>query len=75
MIWLASVYILLELHSPRGQKFDVKIDEIVSLRQPSVDEHFAKGTHCLVNTSDGKFSAVSEDCDIVRGMIEQGEHK
>jgi hypothetical protein len=73
MIWLVA-YVLIELHGPGGRKFDVKVDEIVSFREPAETEHFGKGTRCIVNTSDGKFSAVTEDCDTVRRLIE-GENR
>jgi hypothetical protein len=73
MIWLIA-YVLIELHGPGGQNIIVNTKEIVELRDPQTKEHFGKGVHCIINTSDGKFSAVSEDCDTVRRMIE-GEHK
>jgi hypothetical protein len=72
MIWV--VYVLIQLHGPGGQTFDVNASAVVELRQPRSEEHFGKGVKCIVNTSDGKFSAVIEDCDTVRRMIE-GEHK
>jgi len=71
MIW---AYVLILLHGPGGQELYVSPGEVVELRQRREDEHMQKGIQCIVNTSDGKFSAVVEDCDTVRRMIE-GEHK
>jgi len=69
MIWFAT-YVLIELHGPGGQTFDINVAEVVELRTPRDEDHFARGVQCIVNTSDGKYSAVSEDCDTVRRMIE-----
>lgn len=62
--------LLLELHGPNNQAIEVNPQEIVSLREPRAGEdHLAKGTRCLIYTSDGKFIAVVEDCpEIERRM-------
>ena len=63
---------LLMLHGSVGQEIDVNPDEIVTLREPRVDEgHLPRGTRCIVNMSDGKFNAVREECSTVRDMIEE----
>lgn len=67
---------LIVLHGPGGQIIDINPEQVVSVREPRSDEgHLQKGIHCLVNTSDGKFSAVVEDCDTVRVLIEDGKEK
>jgi hypothetical protein len=73
---VGAVVILLRLillHGPGGQEIEINPDEIVSLRVPQEDGHIPKGTHCIVNTSDGKFSTVVETCAKVHELI--GEHE
>lgn len=43
---------------------------VVSLREPRAAEHFWKGAHCLINTTDGKIVVVQETCDEVIKLIE-----
>lgn len=65
-------FALLELHGPGKQLIDISPKGVVSLREPRADEgHFSKEVHCLVNTADGKFSAVVEDCGKVQRLIEE----
>jgi hypothetical protein len=47
----------------------------VSLREPrSVeDEHIQRGVRCIINTSDGKFTAVTDDCWTVNKLIEEAD--
>lgn len=67
---------LIYLHGPGGQPIFINPDEVVSVRKPRPDEgHFSKEVHCLVNTADGKFATVVEDCDTVRVMVEDGKEK
>lgn len=73
-MWLA-IYYLLEFHGPGGQIIDLSPDAIVSLRVPRQEEHLQKDIRCIINTSDGKFSAVIEDCEEVRRMLEQEREK
>ena len=62
---------MLELHGPDGQTVFINDHEISSLRMPVVNDlrHFAKGTKCVVVTTDGKFVAVVETCVKVRDMM------
>jgi hypothetical protein len=62
---------LLQLHGPHDQTIDINPDQVVSLRKPRADEgHFARDIRCLVNTTDGKFATVIEDCATVRALVE-----
>jgi hypothetical protein len=61
---------LIQLTGPEHQVIELNPRSIVSLRHPRVIEHFAPGTHCLINTTDGKIVVVQEACDTVRHMIE-----
>ena len=63
-------YILLELHGAGGQYFQLNPEAVVGLRAPRDSEHFGEGVKCIINTNDGKFFAVIEDCPTVRRMIE-----
>ena len=76
MIVLAVAFRLLQLHGPHDQIIDINPDQVVSLRKPRADEgHFTSGVRCLVNTSDGKFSTVMEDCETVRASIEAAKNE
>lgn len=63
-------YIMLELHGPGNQFFEVNPEAIVGLRVPRDTENFGPGVKCIINTNDGKFFAVVEECSTVRRMIE-----
>jgi hypothetical protein len=73
MIEALFAFILLELHGPGNQYFEVNPEAVVGLRTPRESEHFGAGVKCIVNTNDGKFFAVVEDCATVRRMIEGEE--
>ncbi|WP_063685577.1 hypothetical protein [Bradyrhizobium stylosanthis] len=71
LIVIAIAFELLQLHGPSDQLIDINPDQVVSLRKPRADEgHFANGVRCLVSTTDGKFSTVTEDCETIRSRIE-----
>ena len=63
-------YILLELHGPGGQFFEINPEAVVGLRTPRESEHFGDGIKCIVNTNDGKFFAVIENFETVLRIIE-----
>lgn len=69
MLYVAII--LLHLTGPGGQMIEVNPDEIVTLRSPRSQEHFAPGTRCLINTVDGKVVAVQEDCYRVKQEAEK----
>ena len=62
---LLAVY-LVALTGPNEQRIEVNPAQVVSLRAPRSEEHFAQGVQCLLHTVDGKFIAVVEPCDAVR---------
>jgi hypothetical protein len=65
------VFAIIVLHLPDGREVDINPIEIVSLREmPEDSNHVAKSSHCLINTTDGKFSTVIETCAEIRQMIE-----
>jgi hypothetical protein len=68
MIWV--LYSLLLLHGPGEQMIVINPEHVVELRVPKEEEHFARGTRCIVNTTDGKFATVKEECHVVQEMIE-----
>jgi hypothetical protein len=61
---------LLQLTGPEHQLIELNPKSVVSLREPRVVEHFWKGAHCLINTTDGKIVVVQEQCTEVRKLIE-----
>lgn len=70
MIW-PLVVVLIQLHGPGNQVISIDPSKIVSLRDPASEEHFARGVRCIINTEDGKFSIVLEDCATVGKLIEE----
>lgn len=76
MIWALAILIaldLLEVHGPDGQTAFVNVHEIASLRAPNYADlgRFAKGSHCIVLTTDGKFLAVVEPCSELRARLSE----
>lgn len=57
---------VISLTGPDEQSITIVPGNIVSMREPRSTEHFARGIKCLINTVDGKFTAVVETCDVVR---------
>jgi len=66
--------LFLQFTGPSGHRIDVNADEITSIREAGAfpSGHFAKGTHCLIVTTSGKFIAVMEPCDEVRRTLRNG---
>ena len=50
------------VHDPAGNDVWIASHEIVSLRDVQGSEHLAEGSKCLINTLDGKYLTVVEDC-------------
>jgi hypothetical protein len=60
---------LLQLTGPGGQPIEMNVDQIVSMREPRSADHFGEGVHCLVFTTDGKFTGVVETCKAIKQAI------
>src|SRR5262249_37312395 len=67
--------LFIELHGPTGQTLYVNAAEISMLREPTAQalaaQHWAKGVHCIIVQTNGKFLAVAEDCATVRSKLEK----
>jgi len=74
LVTMLFVLKMISLHGPGGQMIELNPGEVISLREPSSQEHFAKSIKCIVSTSDGKFHTVLEDCNTVKQMLE-GDHE
>lgn len=62
----------LELHGADGHKVFVNAHEISTLREPvdrDLNRYFARGTRCVVVTTNGKFIAVAETCASIRDRL------
>ena len=70
---IATMLTLIVLTGPDGQRIYVNPAEVVSVRGPRGEGHFASDIHCLVGTVDGKFIAVVESCDIVKSKLKAEE--
>jgi hypothetical protein len=66
---LAAAFLVLT--GPDNQHVEINPQEIVSLRAPRAVDHFNKDVHCLVFTSDGKYTGVQETCDQVNAKLQQ----
>jgi len=64
MLWLLALK-LVTFTGPDDQIIEVNADEIVSVRTPRSADHFGPGIRCLINTSDGKYVSVKEECSQV----------
>lgn len=61
--------IFIQLTGPGGQVIDLNVEQIVTVRRPRGEDHFAPGAQCVVTTTDGKFIAVKEPCPAIRDLI------
>ena len=66
--------VLILLHAADGQVIEINPDQITNMRGPrdvaSKDKLFPAHTRCLISQTDGKYVAVTEDCDTVKKTIE-----
>ena len=63
------------LSGPDNLAVEINIEQIVLLRPPrDPDRIVHKDAKCIVFLSDGKFIAVSEECAMVRALIDDAVH-
>ena len=62
---------LVQLTGLDGQVIELNPDQVVSVRPVREMDHFGKGINCLIHTTDGKYLAVTETCDMVRNRLEE----
>ena len=65
----------LPVHGPDGQKIDLNINEVSSVREirESEAEHFNKNVNCIVFMTNGKFIGTIESCTQIEESIERLE--
>ena len=71
-LWLIAATHWMLLHGPENQSYWVNMDQVTTLRQPipaDMQSAFPKGTRCIVVTTNGKFVAVTEACEVVYQLI------
>jgi hypothetical protein len=62
--------LFIQLTTPNGHRLDMNPRGISSLRDPiDISSHWAKGTHCIVVMTNGRFNAVGDTCAKVRREI------
>jgi len=72
MIFAAYVAVhLLKLTGLDGQIIEVNPEQIVSIRVPRDEGTLHSGIRCLIHTTDGKFIAVLETCEVIQKLLEQ----
>jgi hypothetical protein len=64
------VAVFVELRGPDGQQLWLSPSQVVSIREPRSEQHFAPGTRCLIGTADGKYLTVAEPCEAVRKKLQ-----
>ena len=63
---------LIFVHGPDGQRIELNVDQISSIREPREREgHFAREVQCLVFMTNGKWIGVIETCDEVLAKIRE----
>jgi hypothetical protein len=62
---------LIMLHGPGGQYLEINSEQISSVRIPRSNDHFPKGTRCILTMTNGKLNAVMETCEMVDQLIKQ----
>ena len=71
MIHMAATVMIL-LHGPGGREIMVNPDLVVSMHaavEGEPNKIMADEVRCLINTSDGKFISVIEDCELVTALF------
>jgi hypothetical protein len=63
--------LLVALTGPTGQRIDVNPAEVTSVRDPTDvgKTYVARGVHCMLGITNGRFIAVRETCDAVRRRL------
>ena len=74
-MYVILAFQLIQFTGADNQKIDVNPDEVVTVRPLRSLEHFGKDIKCLIHTTDGKFIAVTEDCDTVKRAVEDAKNK
>jgi hypothetical protein len=70
-MWLVALH-LIQFTSPDGHRVGINPNDIVIIRDPiQAEGHVARGTRCLIATSDGRVTAVTETCEMVRDLLEK----
>ena len=67
---------LVLLHGPQGHGILINPAAVTSMQAAmpgKANAQINEAVRCLINTSDGKFVAVIETCDQVRGLFRPGE--
>lgn len=70
--WLIAALHFIALHGADNQTYWVNADQVTSLRAPmpaDLQKSFAPGVHCIVVTTNGKFLAVTETCEVVYQLM------
>jgi uncharacterized iron-regulated protein len=64
---------LIQLTGPDHQVIEINPQTIASVRSVRDPEHFARGTHCILFTTDGKNITVVETCARVHELLGQAK--
>jgi len=75
MLGVILALVLVEFHGPSGQRLEINPAEVSSLREP-IDikgGHWARGTHCVIVMTNGRFNAIAEDCAVAEQKLQDAK--
>jgi hypothetical protein len=70
VLFVLAAATLVELTGPDHQMLWIAPSQVISIREPRSEAHFAPGTRCLIGTVDGKYITVNESCEAVRRKLQ-----
>jgi hypothetical protein len=73
-VYVIIAFHLLTFHGPNDQEIDIDPHKVVTVRPLRSTEHFGYGIKCLIHTDDGKYVAVTEECDVVKKAVEDARN-
>ena len=73
--YLLAALHLIFVHGPDGQRIELNVTEISSIREMRDTEgtHFGRNVNCIVFMTNGKFIGTIEECDAILEAIKKAE--
>ena len=69
------IFVILVLTGVSGNEITLNTNEITIMRDATNDDgkHVADGVGCMIHTTDGKFTTVTQTCAEIRKRISEGK--
>jgi len=80
-MWVLAATVLIHVTTPDGAKVHINPSYITKLypTKEALDkgpnQYVVKGAKCIITMADGKFISVTEPCDYVLRLIEEGDRR